>query len=124
MMTIRQKQVAELVLRNFSMVLIAEGKSIYDSSVLVTVTNVVMSPDLALAKIYLSIFNTAQKEEVLTQLQDNHAKLKQSLHQKLRNQLRIMPEFKMFLDDTVDEMYNVNALFSKIENDNKIKDHP
>jgi ribosome-binding factor A len=116
METIRQKQIAELVLRNFSMVLVAEGRFIVAPSVLVTVTNVVMSPDLGLAKIYLSIFNALQKEEVLAQLEENHNRLKLALHQRLKKQMRVMPEFKLYLDDTVDEMYNVDALFSKISN--------
>lgn len=113
--SIRQKQVAELIRRNFSMVLVAEGRYIYGSTVMVTVTNVVMSPDMSLAKIYISIFNAENKETVLNQMDDHYPRLKQALHQKIRKQLRIMPEFKLFIDDMVDEMYNVDALFNKLK---------
>ena len=58
METKRQKQVAEMVKRNFSLVLQEEGLNIYGAKALVTVTTVRMSPDLTLAKIYMSIFNT------------------------------------------------------------------
>ena len=52
----RQKQVAELIKRNFGTLLQQEGAYIYGSEALVTVTSVKMSPDMSLAKIYLSVY--------------------------------------------------------------------
>lgn len=112
---IRQKQVAELIRRNFSMVLLAEGRYIYDIKVLVSVTNVIMSPDLGLAKVYLSIYNTDNKQEVLLQMEEQYPRLKHALHRKLSKTMRSMPELKFFIDDTVDEVYSVEALFKKYE---------
>lgn len=115
MESIRQKQIGELIRRQFSMVLTAEGRYIYGSQVLVTVTHVMMSPDLALAKVYLSIFNTGQKEGVLRSLEDNYQRLKLALHQKIKKQIRVMPELRFYLDETMDEVYKVEALFKKYE---------
>ena len=70
METKRQRQVAELVKRNFSIVLQEIGVYIYGSQPLVTVTEVKMSSDLGLAKIYLSIWNTENKQAVLLLLEE------------------------------------------------------
>lgn len=115
MESIRQKQVAELIRRQFSMVLTAEGRYIYGPQTLVTVTQVMMSPDLALAKVYLSIFNTPEKEAVISYMEEQYSRLKLSLHQKIKKQIRVMPELRFYLDETIDEVYKVEALFKKYE---------
>ena len=68
METKRQMQAAELVKRNFSLVLQQEGSYIYGVEPLVTVTGVKMSPDLGQAKIYLSVFNTENKQAVFLEM--------------------------------------------------------
>ena len=109
-----QKQIAELIRRNFSTVLSEEGKYIYGQKVLVTVTTVKMSSDLQLAKIYLSIYNTENKQEPILELEEQYHRLKQSLYSKIKKQMRVMPEFKLYLDDTLDEVYKMDDLFKKI----------
>ena len=109
----RQLQVAELVKRNFSLVLQQEGSYIYDDA-LVTVTNVKVSPDLALVKIYLSVYNTDNKQAVLLKLEDQHFRLKQIFSQRLRRHIRRIPEFAMYIDETLDEMYRLDALFDRL----------
>ena len=74
METIRQKQVAELIRRNFSMVLSSEGKYIYEDA-MVTVTGVKMSPDMSLAKIYVSIYNYENKQEVILMMEEHYCLL-------------------------------------------------
>jgi len=119
MQTKRQRQVAELIKRNFSEVLQREGPYIYDNA-LVTVTNVVVSPDLALAKIYLSVYNTDNKQAVLLKIEDQHHRLKQLFGARIRKQVRRTPQFDVYLDDTLDEMYRLNALFDRLENENQM----
>ena len=109
----RQLQVAEVVKRNFSMVLQQEGSYIYDDA-LVTVTNVKVSPDLSLAKIYLSVYNTDNKQAVLLKLEDQHHRLKQVLSQRIRKHVRRVPEIAMYIDETLDEMYRIDALFDRL----------
>lgn len=118
----RQRQVAELVKRNFSLVLQDEGSYIYGSSVLVTVTGVKISPDLAIANIYLSIFNTEDKQSVLLLLEAELTRLRQALGKRIRNQVRIIPAIQLFEDDTLDEMYRVDALFNKLYEEKQMGD--
>lgn len=118
MESIKQRQVAELVKRNFSMVLQEEGGYIYGSEVMVSVTGVKMSPDMSLAKIYLSVFNTEDKQTVILEMEDQLQRLRQSLAGRIRKHVRRIPEVTFFLDDTIDEMYRVDALFGRLYSEN------
>jgi ribosome-binding factor A len=120
METVRQRQVAELVKRNFSLVLQEEGAYIYGAEPLVTVTNVKMTPDLSEAKIYLSVYNIDHKQGVLLELETELTRLRQSLNQRLRRHVRRVPEILLFLDDTLDEMYRVDELFSRLYAENQM----
>lgn len=120
MESIRQKQVAETVKRHFSIVLQQEANYMTSEPVLITVTNVKMTPDLSIAKVYLSIYNTENKQETLLELEDNMSRLRQALGSRLRNHVRRIPELDLFIDDTLDEMYRLNALFDKLEDENQM----
>ncbi|AEE50264.1 MAG TPA: 30S ribosome-binding factor RbfA [Haliscomenobacter sp.] len=120
METIKQKQVAELVKRNFSMVLQDEGTNIYGATPLVTVTNVKVTPDLSLAKIYLSIYNTEHKQEVLLEMAEEKNRLKQALGYRLRKLVRRIPDVDFYLDDTLDEMFRIDELFGRLRADNQM----
>ncbi len=113
----RQMQVAEMIKRHFSIVLQQEGHYIYDTDVLVSVTNVVMSPDLGLAKIYVSIFNTENKTAVMQLINESKHRLKNQLTQRVRKHVRRIPDIDIYIDDTLDEMYKLNQLFDGINTD-------
>ena len=120
MPSIRQKQVAEVIKRHFSVVLQQEGSYIYGSEVFVTVTNVVLTPDYSIAKIYVSVFNTENKQEVILMMEEEYHRLKHSLAHRLKKHIRRMPELNFYIDDTLDEMERVDALFKKLEADNQM----
>lgn len=121
--TIRQKQVAELVRRNFSIILLEQGRYIFEDA-LVTVTEVQMSPDLLMAKVYLSVYNTENKQAVLLQLEDQHLELRQSLAKRMRKQVRRIPDMAFYIDDTLDEMERVDKLFKRLEATNQMGEAP
>lgn len=118
--TKKQKQAAELVKRHFSIVLQQEGSYIYGMEPLVTVTSVKMSPDLGLAKIYLSIYNTEDKQAVLREMETASPKLRQNLSQRIKKHVRRIPYISFFIDDTIDEMYRVDSLFDKLYEENQM----
>lgn len=109
----RQKQIAELVRRNFGIVLQAEGPFIYGGT-LVTVTNVIMSPDMSIAKIYVSVFNAEEKQEILILLNQHKHHLQQNLVTRIRRHVRRIPRIDFYLDDTLDEMYRLRNLFDNL----------
>jgi len=116
----RQQQVAEVIKRNFSRVLQQEGGYIYGHGVMVTVTSVKMTPDFGMAKIYLSVFNTENKQAVILQMEEAHHRLKQVLASFIRKKVRRMPEISFYMDETLDEMYRLNDMFKKLKEDNQM----
>jgi ribosome-binding factor A len=119
MESIRQKQIGELLRRYFGMLLTEEGSNIYGRDKLVTVTSVKMTPDLLVAKIYISVYGTENKQEVILELEDNYPRLRQALASKVGKQMRRVPELEFYLDDTVDEMYRVEALLNRVGDEDK-----
>ncbi len=116
----RQNQVAEVIKRNFGILLQNEGRYIYGPEPLVTVTNVVLSPDMGQAKIYLSVYNTENKQAVLLLMAEERHTLRQGLAKRIRSHVRRIPDIEFFLDDTLDEMFRVDALFKKLEEDGQM----
>lgn len=116
----RQRQVAELVKRNFSIVLQSEGVYIYGSEPLVTVTEVKMSSDLGLARIYLSIWNTDNKQAVMLQLEEEVTRLRSALGYRLKRQVRRIPDIALYEDETIDEMYRVDSLFERLHEEKQM----
>ena len=116
----RQKQVAEMVKRNFGTVLQAEGSYVYGAKPFVTVTSVKMSSDLSIAKVYLSVYNIEDKQNVILEMESHYTRLRQSLAYRLRKHLRRIPELNFFLDDTLDEMYRLNNLFDHMHSNNQM----
>lgn len=110
----RQEQVAEMIKRNFGIVLQQEGSYIYGDA-FVTVTQVQVTPDLSQAKLYISVFNSDNKQEVLLQLERETKKLKQSLAHRIKRHVRRIPDIAIFMDDTLDEMYKLNKLFDDLD---------
>jgi len=110
----RQEQVAELIRRHFGIVLQSDGSYIYGDA-FVTVTSVLVTPDLSLAKLYVSIFNTEDKEAVLLKINKEIRGLKKSLAYRIRNHVRRIPEIAIYMDDTLDEMYKLNQIFDRLD---------
>ena len=116
----RQRQVAEMIKRNFSIVLQQEGPYIYGAQPLVTVTEVHPTPDLSQAKIYLSIWNTDNKQAVILQMEQEHQRLKSSLAHRLKRHIRRIPAIAFYIDETLDEMNRVENLFDKLYDEDQM----
>jgi len=114
METKRQRQVGELIRRHFGTVLFQEGSYIYGRA-LVTVTNVKMSPDLGIAKIYLSVYNTENKQEVMLMLAEHIHQLRKALAHRIKKHVRRIPNIAFYEDEMVDEMYRVNDMLESLK---------
>jgi ribosome-binding factor A len=110
----RHKKVGEVIKRSFSTVLRDRGLSVFQSA-MISVTDVVMSPDLKVAKIYLSIFNADDKDRIFELLEEQTPTLRNDLTSHIKNQLRSMPEIRLVRDDLFDEIDRVNDLLGSID---------
>ena len=115
----RQKQTAEVIRRHFGSVLLEQGSYIYGEA-FVTITKVHVTPDISLAKIYLSVFNTDNKEAVIEKIRDNVSGLKRDLGKRIRKHVRRIPQISFYNDDTLDEMYRLNQLFDNLYDKNQM----
>lgn len=80
---------------------------------MVTVSEVRVSPDLSLAKTYVSIFPSAKAEEVMKLLNDNVKALRGELGHQVAKQLRIVPEIVFYLDSSLDYAEHIDELLKK-----------
>ncbi|MDF1546753.1 MAG: 30S ribosome-binding factor RbfA, partial [Bacteroidales bacterium] len=101
----RLKKVERLVQKELS-TYFQQKMSLYMSK-LISVTVVRISPDLSVARVYLSIFPTADTEKVLEMIVGDTGKIKYEISKILRNQLRKMPDFKFFIDDSLDHAQKI-----------------
>ena len=118
MESIRQKKVAELIKTNLSEVLQKMGLYTLRGT-LVTITQVSVTPDLLEAKVYLSIFNAKDKNPILDVFDEQNKEIRKNLGARIAKQVRRIPEIQFLLDDTLDEVFRLEALFKKIHEDDK-----
>ena len=109
----RQQKVASLIKEEFTDILLRTGRSIYGKA-FVTVTNVKVTPDLATVRFHLSVFK-GDKEAVIKQFQDKKQEIKRMLGDKLRFNLRRVPEIEFYLDESLDDVFRMEELFKKIK---------
>jgi len=108
----RQNKVARLIQKDLGEIFLQLGKPALKGR-MVTVTIVRMSPDLSVAKVYLSVFPSEEKTEYLKHLKQYTKIIRNLLGQRVRNQLRNVPELAFFLDDSLDYVEKIDQLLKK-----------
>lgn len=111
METTRQNKIARLIQKDLAGIFQAQTRQ--TKNLLVSVSVVRVSPDLSVAKAYLSIFPSEKAQEVLQNVNDHASKIRFELGKLERHQLRIIPELKFFLDDSLDYVDNIDRLLQQ-----------
>ncbi|MFK8060428.1 MAG: 30S ribosome-binding factor RbfA [Polaribacter sp.] len=114
--TNRQRKIAGVLQKDLVDVL---QKAAQDGmkGVIISVSKVHVTSDLGIAKVYLSIFPSNKREEIIKGVQSNTSLIRYEMASRTRNQLRRMPELLFFGDDTLDYNENIdNSLKGKDEN--------
>ena len=113
MESIRQKKVASLIQQELAGIFQKESQSMFGGA-MITVTVVRMSPDLAYAKSYVSIFAPGQKQqEVMNEIHLQNSTIRGMLGKIVGKQLRIVPELQFYLDDSLDYAEEIDRLLNK-----------
>ena len=112
METTRQKKVSKLIQKELSIIFQKEIHQ-FLGNILVTVTGVRVSPDLSVAKAYLSIFPVEKPKEALNILNENKKVFRKLLGNSCRHQLRIVPELVFYLDDSAEYAEEIVKLLKK-----------
>ena len=114
----RQKQVAKLVLEEMSNIFQREGMNIVDGG-MVSISKVVVTPDLLEARIYISFFQVKDAAKLLHEIQDRSKEWRNLLGRRVKDQLRRVPDLHFFNDDTLDHVFRMEELFKKINEERK-----
>ena len=107
--SIRQNKVARLIQRYLSEMFQQECKE-YTEGAMLSVTAVRVSPDLSYAKIYVSIFPSERVEAVMKSLEEKNKSIRFILGKKVGKQMRIVPELRFFVDDSLDYIDKIDEL--------------
>ena len=108
METTRQNKIARLIQKELSDIFLLQTKAM--NGVLVSVSVVRISPDMSVARAYLSIFASERSEEIVKNINNNMKSIRYELGNRVRHQLRIIPELKFFVDDSLDYIENIDRL--------------
>ena len=108
----RQLKVAREIQRDRAEIIRSKGMAVF-AGAMVTVSEVRISPDLSIAKVYVSIFPSAKAEQVMGILEENKKALRGELGHKVASQLRIVPEIDFYLDSSIDYAEHIEELLKK-----------
>ncbi len=107
----RQHKIARLIQKDMSDILLRYARTLHGT--LISVSEVRVSPDLSIAHIYVSVFPQDRVADTMQQIEDNAHKLRGELGQLERHQLRIIPELRFHLDETIDRLEHIDELLKR-----------
>lgn len=108
METTRQAKISRLIQKELSEIF--RQQTAKTRGVIVSVSSVSVSPDLSIAKAYLSVFPSDKGAEVIESIRSSAKTVRYELAQRVRYQLRKTPELSFYLDDTLDYIENIDNL--------------
>ncbi|GAB3809324.1 30S ribosome-binding factor RbfA [Spirosoma humi] len=109
----RQQKVSRQLQKDLSEIFQREVPHLFNGA-FITVTSVRVSPDLSVARVYLSFLASKNKQLLLETIQEKGKVIRQHLGDRVRHQLRIVPDLSFFLDDTAEYADKMDKLFSGI----------
>ena len=107
----RQNRIARLLQKELAEIF--QGQTRMMRGVMVSVTRAKVSPDLSICTAYLSIFPSEKAEELLENIKKSEKSSRYELGTRIRNQVRIIPELRFFIDDSLDYIERIDELLKK-----------
>ena len=107
----RQNKIERLIQKELSNLFLNETRKTH--GMMVSVSECRISPALSYCTAYISVFPSEKSEETIKNLTENVKTIRYELGQRLRYQLRIVPELRFFKDDTLDYMEHIDELLKK-----------
>ena len=107
----RQNKIARLLQKELSLIFQQQTRATH--GVMISVTRTKISPDLSICTAYLSVFPSEKGEEILTNINANTKQIRYELGTRIRNQMRIIPELRFFIDDSLDYIEHIDELLKK-----------
>jgi ribosome-binding factor A len=110
--TTRQNKVARLIQKELGEIFQRETK-VFFGTAMITVMQVRISPDLSVARVYVSLFNSKDNKALLEDIKKHTKEIRGKLGDRVKKQLRIVPSLVFFHDDSVDYAMHIDELLKK-----------
>ena len=107
----RQNKIARLLQKELSLIFQQQTRATH--GVMISVTRTKISPDLSICTAYLSVKKKKKGEEILSNINANSKQIRYELGTRVRNQMRIIPELRFFIDDSLDYIEHIDELLKK-----------
>lgn len=107
----RQEKIGRLIQKELSEMFLLQTKAMH--GMMVSVSRCRVSPDLSYCNAYLSVFPSERAQEIVDNIMKNVKTVRYDLGRRLRYQLRIIPELRFFVDDTLDYMEHIDEILKK-----------
>jgi ribosome-binding factor A len=108
-MTLRQQKYGKLIQKELSDIFLRDKRGILNNA-FITITEVRMSPDLSVAKVYISMMLAKDKKVVSSQINDHKSEFRKALGDRIRNQARIVPDLVFFIDEVEENAQRMEDL--------------
>jgi ribosome-binding factor A len=112
--TVRQQKFARLIQKEMSDIFHRDRRGIIEKE-FITITDVKMSPDLSVAKIYLSMMLVKDRQGVLDRINLRKSEIRKALGDKIRKQARIIPQLVFYIDDVEEKAVKMDALIDSLK---------
>ena len=112
----RQQKFAGVIQQDLAAIFQREGMNFLPNT-LITITKVRTTPDLAIAGVFLSFFNTENTEQALQTIKLHASEIRYKLGRQIKDQVRVIPQLEFFVDDTSDYVNRMDKIFDKIHKD-------
>lgn len=107
----RQNKIARLLQKELAQIFQEQTRAMH--GVMVSVTRAKVSPDLSICTAYLSVFPSERGEEIIGNVNANMKTIRYELGTRIRNQVRVIPELRVFIDDSLDYIDRIDELLKK-----------
>ena len=119
--TVRQQKYSKLILKELSDIFLKDKRGII-GNVFITIADVRMSPDLSVAKVYLSMTLAKDKKAVLDNIESHKSEIRKALGDRIRNQARIIPALVFFIDEIEENAQRMDDLIKNLHIPKESKD--
>ncbi|WP_199269691.1 30S ribosome-binding factor RbfA [Mucilaginibacter lacusdianchii] len=117
----RQQKFAGVIQQDLAAIFQREGMSFLPNT-LVTITKVRVTPDLAIARVFLSFFNNTNTQQSLQTVKSHASEIRYKLGARIKDQVRVIPQLEFFVDDTNEYVERMDKIFDKISKEDRQKD--
>ncbi|MES2275769.1 MAG: 30S ribosome-binding factor RbfA [Bacteroidota bacterium] len=117
----RQQKFAGVIQQDLAAIFQREGMG-YLPNTMVTITKVRVTPDLALARIFLSFFNNTNTQLALQTIKSHANEIRYKLGARIKDQVRVIPQLEFFVDDTSEYVERMDKIFDKISKEERQKE--